>query len=204
MEVVALSRTGTNNRCQNKIKKPSELLKVFFIDIFTKIKNIDYDFYLSKFHQAASGIPEEILLNNGLKWSVDIVLESVALKVYKPEWSGDPQSPLDAEGRIFFSVWVNDETIRENKIYYNIHALKLRILKDYKIPARDFAQNFRKEFAIHQKEWPNVSIDYGPLTLMEGWIELNTDHIEKDIHKLVQKFLKISPIIDNLLDQYSK
>ncbi|RLJ31645.1 hypothetical protein CLU97_1081 [Chryseobacterium sp. 7] len=165
---------------------------------------MDEPFYLEKFHQTVSGIPQETLSKYGLKLSVVTILESVSLKAYKPEWSGDPQSPLDAEGRIFFSVWVNDKAIREKKIFYNIHALKLRMLKAYKISSRDFAQNFRKEFSIHQKEWPNVSVDYGPLTLMEGWIELSTDQMENDVRELVQKFLKISPIIDNLLEQYTK
>ncbi|WP_213278412.1 hypothetical protein [Chryseobacterium indologenes] len=67
---------------------------------------MDYAFYLRKFQSAISGIPEEKFKNNGLKLSLGIILESVALKVYKPEWSGDFLSPLDAEGRIFFSVWV--------------------------------------------------------------------------------------------------
>jgi hypothetical protein len=166
--------------------------------------NMDYAFYLRKFQSAISGIPEEKFKNNGLKLSLDIILESVALKVYKPEWSGDFLSPLDAEGRIFFSVWVNDKTIRENKIYYNIHALKLRALKGYKIPARDFAQIFREEFLKHRKDWPNVSVDYGPLTLMQGWIELNIDDIEKNIHELAQNFFKISFIIDSILERYKK
>ena len=165
---------------------------------------MNYTLYLEKFHFAASEITEEILSKDRLKLSVDTILESVALKVYKPEWSGDLLSPLDAEGRIFFSIWVNDETIRENKVYYNIHALKLGALKDYKIPARNFAQVFRREFLKHQKDWPNVSVDFGPLTLMQGWIELNIDDIEKSIHELAQKFFKISFIIDSILEQYKK
>ncbi|MCP1298916.1 hypothetical protein NK356_07055 [Chryseobacterium sp. S0630] len=165
---------------------------------------MDYAFYLRKFHQAASEIPEEKLSKYGLKISVDTVLESVALKVCKPEWTGEPQSPLDAEGRIFFSVWVNDKTIRENKIYYNIHALKLRALKVYKISSREFAQNFRQEFLKYHKDWPNVKVNYGPLTLMEGWLDLKPDHIEKDVYELAQRFLNISSIIDSVLEQYKK
>jgi len=39
---------------------------------------------------------------------------------------------------------------------------------------------------------------------MEGWLELNADDIEKTIHQLVQKFLKINLIIDRVLEQYKK
>ncbi|WP_126653954.1 hypothetical protein [Chryseobacterium aureum] len=160
--------------------------------------------YLEKFHLAASEITGETLSKYRLKLSVDTILESVVLKVYKPEWTSNPLSPLEAEGRIFFSVWVNDETIRKNKIYYNIHAFQLRALKDYKIPARDFAQIFREEFLKHRRDWPNVSVEYGPLTLMQGWTELNIDHIEKDVHELVQHFFKISFIMDSILEPYKK
>lgn len=165
---------------------------------------MDYTFYLKKFHLAAAGIPEEILSKYGLKLYVDTILESVALKIHKPEWYSNSQLPSGAEGRIFFSVWVNDKTIREKKLFYNIHALKLRMLKSYKLSARDFAQDFRNEFLMHRKEWPNVRVNYGSLTLMEGWVELNADDIEKTIHQLVQKFLKINLIIDRVLEQYKK
>ncbi|WP_213278413.1 hypothetical protein [Chryseobacterium indologenes] len=77
-------------------------------------------------------------------------------------------------------------------------------MKGYKIPARDFAQIFREEFLKHRKDWPNVSVDYGPLTLMQGWIELNIDDIEKNIHELAQNFFKISFIIDSILERYKK
>ncbi|MDC8101190.1 hypothetical protein [Chryseobacterium rhizosphaerae] len=165
---------------------------------------MDFAFYLRQFHLAAGETPEIKLDRKGLKLSVDIVLESVALKVYKPEWSGDHQSPLDAVGRIFFSVWVNDKAIQEDRIYYNIHALKVRELRNYRISGRNFAQDFRTEFLKYHKDWPNVSVQYGPLTLMQGWIQLKNDRIQKDVYELVQNFLKISSIIDHILDSHKK
>lgn len=165
---------------------------------------MDYSFYLKEFHSAMAKISNEKLETYGLKVAIDDVLESIALKVYKPEWSSDLQSPLHAKGRIFFSVWVCDKTIKEGKLYYNIHALKLRELKNYSLSSRNFAQDFRNEFLKYQKDWPHVSVDFGPLTLMEGWVDLKAEDLQKNIEDLAQKFIKISSIIDASLAPYKK
>ena len=162
---------------------------------------MDESFYRHKFQEAVNMLSGEFI-DSGLRLSVDTILESVALKIYKPEWSSTPESPMDAPGRIFFSVWVNEKSISEGKLYYNIHALKLRNLKGYKIPARTFAEDFRNRFAENQENWENVSVQYGPLTLMEGWTELRPDHIQNDLCELAQKFLNLSPVIDEVLSTY--
>lgn len=94
--------------------------------------------------------------------------------------------------------------MQEEKLYYNIHALKLREFKNYKIASRDFAQDFRNEFSKYQKGWPNISLKYGPLTLMQGWVSFKPDNMQENIHELVQHFLNISFIIDEVLDRYKK
>jgi hypothetical protein len=163
---------------------------------------MDYNFYKRKFEEAIEDIFFKQFDDFGLKLSVEEVLESVALKIYKPEWSNDFQSPLHSTSRIFFSVWVNDKTIKEGKLYYNIHALKLRELKGYKISSRDFAEKFRDKFTEYQKEWKNVEVNFGPLTLMEGWIELKNNTIKNDLIDLSQKFLKICPLVDKTIEHY--
>ena len=163
---------------------------------------MDYNLYQDKFQSALAKIPKKQFNNFGLKLSVEIVMNSVAIKVYKPEWSSNPQSPLDANSRIFFSIWVNDDSIERNKLWYNIHALKLRQLKGYKISSRDFANQFRAEFMKYQKDWVNADINYGPLTLMQGWHKLKIDNLQKDISELTRSFLNISPIIDTILAKY--
>jgi len=160
---------------------------------------MDYNFYKRNFEEAIENILFRQFDDLGLKISVEEVLESVALKIYKPEWSNDVESPLHSKSRIFFSVWVNDKTIKEGKLYYNIHALKLRELKGYKISSRDFAEKFRNKFIEYQQEWKNVDVNFGPLTLMEGWIDLHNETIQNDIMDLASNFLKISLIIDNTL-----
>lgn len=163
---------------------------------------MDYNFYQQKFQEALDQISQKEFNALGLKISVEIILESVALKIYKPEWSNDLQSPLDASSRIFFSVWISDKTIEEGRLYYNIHALKLRELKGYKIQSRNFAEDFRNRFTKYQKNWDNVSVKYGPLTLMQGWCELKQENLQQDIIKLSQSFLEISSIIDETLSHF--
>jgi len=165
---------------------------------------MDYSFYKRNFEEAIQDVFFIQFDGLGFKLSVEQVLESVALKIYKPEWSNNFKSPLNSKSRIFFSIWVNDKTIKEGKLYYNIHALKLRELKGYKISSRDFAMKFRNEFIENDKdkEWQNVDIYFGPLTLMEGWVNLNNETIQSDIIDLSYNFLAISPIIDDTLKYY--
>lgn len=163
---------------------------------------MDEHFYQQKFQEAVDTISVKDFDDAGLHLSVNLILESVALKIYKPEWASNEQSPLNAPGRIFFSVWVSEKSIKEGKLYYNIHALKLRALKAYTIPARSFAEEFRIRFEEDRENWDNVSVKYGPLTLMEGWVVLRSDHLPDDLRKLAHQFLTISPVIDEVLNKY--
>ncbi len=95
---------------------------------------------------------------------------------------------------------MNEVLAMENRAKYNIHALKLRQLEDYSITSRDFANDFRKGFASTTNTWPNVSVDYGPLTLMEGWIKVDSNGLEKDILVIMERFKNLSPLIDRLLE----
>ena len=88
----------------------------------------------------------------------------------------------------------------ENRTEYNIHALKLRQLEGYSITSRDFAHDFRKGFAPTRNTWPNVSVDYGPLTLMQGWIKVDANRLEEDLLALMERFQHLSPLIDRLLE----
>jgi len=46
-----------------------------------------------------------------------------------------------------------------------------------------------------------VSTEFGPLTLMEGWVKFNETAAQDDIMRLVKKFLKIAYLIDELLEK---
>jgi len=164
---------------------------------------MDTGYYLSKFQNSLAGLDLDLFRQKSLDLKVGIWLDSVVLKIQNPAWLNQDSSARPFSESIFFSVWVSDEPIRESKIYYNIHALKMRELKGYKIKSRDFAQAFRERFKAHQSNWPNVSVNYGPLTLMEGWVVLD-DSIEHQINTLALKFLDIAYIIDDLLNEAKK
>jgi hypothetical protein len=122
------------------------------------------------------------------------------LKLQKAFWTNDPMDQVQNQSGIFFSVWSNKESLRKNRILYNIHALKLRQLEGYAITSRDFAKDFRESFASVRGDWPNVGVDYGPMTLMQGWIGSESDVLGKDILVLMERFGRLGPLIDGLLD----
>jgi hypothetical protein len=121
------------------------------------------------------------------------------LKLQKAAWTNDSMRNVPNQTGIFFSVWLSDDAIAKNQANYNIHALKVRLLEGYSITSNDFAQDFRKAFAPLRRSWPNVSLDYGPQTLMQGWIEIEPKTFERDVLALMNRFQKASRIIDGLL-----
>jgi hypothetical protein len=42
-------------------------------------------------------------------------------------------------------------------------------------------------------------MDYGPLTLVEGWFEVDLNRLEENILPLMERFKRISMLIDRLL-----
>jgi hypothetical protein len=126
------------------------------------------------------------------------------LKLQRPSWTNDSMYRVQNKSGIFFSIWMNAKSARKNRVNYNIHALKLRQLAGYSITSRDFASDFRKSFASMSDAWPNVSVDYGPLTLIQGWIEIDSNNLEEDILVLMECFEHLSPLIDRMLESRRK
>ena len=161
---------------------------------------MDTRYYLNHFNKAAMLIDEHLFQHEEIK--VDIWLNSVVLKIQRPEWLGNP--PAQAfEQSVFFSVWVSNESLKHDRILYNIHALDLRQLKGYRIKSRDFAEAFRKAFKPYESQWPNVSTAFGPLTLMQGQVAYD-DEKPEIISTLAANFAGIQFIIDDLFHQFKK
>lgn len=165
---------------------------------------MELEHYLNIFQKAANRIDKKVLRVKDIEVAVGVVLDSTFLKLYKSSWANPGADPLTAETRIFFSIWVNEATLQAQKVCYNIHAFKLRKLKGYTIESRKFANAFRADFLRNERVWKNVSVDFGPLTLMEGWIVLNNEKVQEDILALATNFLEIDHLIDQTLAAFKK
>lgn len=160
--------------------------------------------HLNTFQKAADQLDQSILNPKKVEVATGITLDSVFLKLYKKSWANPSPDPLSAESRIFFAIWVNDATLAEGKIFYNIHALKLRKLKGYAIASRKFADTFRASFQPFAPQWPNVSVKFGPLTLMEGWLAIDVEDFQDEILELANNFLEIGQLVDETLLRFKK
>ena len=163
---------------------------------------MNYDYYLERFRKSAEQIDKKMLNEKHLKIHVGVTLDSVVLKLYKTTWANDKTDPINDKTRIFFAIWINDKTLQNNKLFYNIHALKLRELKGYSITSRTFANNFREAFIKLEQNWENVSLEFGPLTLMEGWEHFDNKNLENSIIKLANNFSSTAYLIDNTLKKF--
>lgn len=165
---------------------------------------MEFNNYLNTFQKAADKLNKKLLQEKQIEVAVGVVLYSVFLKLYKKSWANPSEDPLTAESRIFFSIWINDTTLSAQKVYYNIHAFKLRKLKGYSIESKKFADTFRTHFKDFDSNWENVSVKYGPLTLMEGWVKFEEKTLEEVILKLSHDFLEINHLIDHTLAEFKK
>jgi hypothetical protein len=155
--------------------------------------------WLVRLEQIQADLTSGLLEKHGLRCVTGDWLDSAVLKIQKPSWTdGGP-----GQG-VFFSIWLGDKEIRKNRFNYNIHALKLRLREGYAIKPGDFASAFRGKFASQSGRWPNVCTDYGPQTLMQGWMPLDAKTFRRDVAGLVDSFVAIHGIIDVLLEERRK
>ncbi len=164
---------------------------------------MDTSFYLEKFQNAADKLDKRLLIKKQVENAVVVHgKDCVVLKLFKRSWTNQFQDPMISESRIFFSVWISGSSIKEQKLLYNIHALKLRQLKGYSIQSRKFAVIFRDGFKAFEHKWENVSVDLGPLTLMEGWLKIDEGNFQDDILGLANNFLEMEHLVDDTLSHF--
>lgn len=159
--------------------------------------------YLEIFNRSAAAA-RPLLASRQIETHVGCWHESAVLKLQKPRWTPTAPSAASTDTGIFFSIWVEAKSLKKKQAFYNIHALKLRSLDGFSIQSREFAAAFRSAFAASARNWPHVSTDHGPQTLMEGWIDLDLARLESDVTHLVCNFIPLAALIDTLLDQRMK
>jgi hypothetical protein len=137
------------------------------------------------------------LEHHGLETRVGRWLDSDVLKLIKPRWL----APAAQGCGISLSLWIDADALRLGRLNYNIHALKLRDLPGHRLQSREFAAAFRAAFkASHSPStWPNLSLDHGPQTLLQGWIKLVPARLELDAAALIERLASLAPLIDTLL-----
>lgn len=125
--------------------------------------------------------------------------DTAALYIAKKNWTNRFERDREKTIGIFYCVWVSPELLEEEKYAYNIHSLKLRDLPGYKLASREFANEFRA--AVHSRvaSWPNIRMDYGPLTLLEGRDICELGSFEEKVEKRISEFVGIHKEIDKLL-----
>jgi len=158
-------------------------------------------YYLNKFRKISEKLESRLMSEYQMEINSVCLLDSIVIKIRKKNWYNIIETDEKNNSSIFFSVWIEDKSLIGNQIYYNIHALKLRQLNGYSIESRKFAEAFRDKFIKYKDQWPNVSVSYGPQTLMQGWIEINKNSFEADIIALIIRFLEIEFIIEELLEE---
>jgi hypothetical protein len=126
------------------------------------------------------------------------------LKLQKPHWTNDPMDQVRNTSGIFFSIWLDKNSLAHRRAHYNTHALKLRQLQGYALTSRAFAVAFRRALAPARHSWPNVRTDYGPLTLMQGWFPLDPSTFAADALSLLTRFTHLAPILDQLLASHRR
>lgn len=160
--------------------------------------------YLNKFENAVNAFDKKVLEKSGLEIQTGIWLNSVVLRLQKKHWANNPDDKPQSGSAIFIGIWIDQEAFSKKILKYNIHALKLRELNGYALQSRAFADSFRQKFKEFEQKWENVNVQFGPQTLMEGWIPLNEENIQKDILNLINSFIEIVPLIDETLLEFQK
>ncbi len=130
--------------------------------------------------------------------------ECVVFKLRRAHWSNDPTAAVRNASGLFFSVWVDEQFAAAGRMHYNIHALKLRQLEGYALESRKFAAAFRAGFRPYKKHWPKVRTDFGPQTLMQGWVKASPEESVKIILRLAENFQPLAELIEGLLEKHAR
>lgn len=158
--------------------------------------------FLKSFAAAKSRYERQWARDSSLICRAGHHMDCAVVKLQKAAWTDDDLTKMGNQTGIFFSIWVGEAGAARDRAAYNIHAMSVRQLKNYRLAGKEFAAGFRKVFEKVRPTWPNVSTDFGCCTLMQGWYEIDRKSAAKDALALMNRFdEQVAPIIDDLLNR---
>ena len=122
------------------------------------------------------------------------------LYIAKAQWTNRFDEDRDATMGIFCSIWVSPALLEQKIFAYNIHAKKLRDMPGYKLVSRKFARDFRNLVKTQVSNWPNISLDHGPTTLLQGKEICELNSFAEKVEERINGFVDIHQHIDSLLE----
>lgn len=125
------------------------------------------------------------------------------LYLAKPHWTNRFDPDRESTLGIFCSIWVAPTMLKKKHFAYNIHAKTLAKLPGYQLKPREFAAEFRALVKSDVSAWPNIRLDYGPSTLLQGKEICELDSFAEKVEERILGFVDIYEHIDDLLEQSS-
>lgn len=123
------------------------------------------------------------------------------LYLAKPQWTNRFDEDRESTIGIFCSVWVDTKYLKKNLYSYNIHAKSLNKLPGYQLKPKIFAGEFRGLVQSSVAQWPGISLDYGPSTLLMGRDVCELDSFAEKVEERMMGYVDIHHHIDHLLEQ---
>lgn len=121
------------------------------------------------------------------------------LYLAKDNWTNrfDPERKTTVG--VFCSIWVSPAMSEKKQFAYNIHSKAIYKLPGYKLVSQKFASDFRNLVASDVENWPNIRLDYGPMTLLQGKDTCELDSFAEKIAARIKGFVDIHHHVDSLL-----
>lgn len=127
--------------------------------------------------------------------------DSAPLYLAKTHWTNRFDQDRESTIGIFCSIWVSPKLLEENQFAYNIHSKGIRNLPGYKLTSIKFASDFRNLVKFSVSQWPNISLDHGPTTLLDGRETCELDSFTQRVEERIFGFVDISKYVDELLEK---
>lgn len=122
------------------------------------------------------------------------------LYLAKPHWTNRFDHKRESTIGIFCSIWVAPTLLKKKQFAYNIHAKSLQKLPGYKLTPKIFANDFRSLVKAQVSQWPGISLDFGPSTLLQGKEVCDLNSFNEKVEERIFGFVDIHEYIDNLLE----